>query len=120
MRLTKDGTDIANKTITDAVPTYNTIWLEASKEWFNDQKLRDDIKAELKKENKNFNPLDNVKVLPNDPAKPVVKKTTPAKAADDKSKPDAKSKTDPTASSKSNKDKKAASDKTADNNDKKS
>jgi len=37
MRLTKDGTAIAGKNYTDKAPTYNTIWLDASKEWFNDE-----------------------------------------------------------------------------------
>jgi|TARA_B110001450_G_scaffold228554_1_gene228600 hypothetical protein len=56
----------------------------------------------LKKEYKNYNPLDNVKVLPNATTpKPVVKKTTPTTPA--KASKDA-SKTDPTDSNKPDKD----------------
>ena len=68
MKLTKDGTTIASK-FTAEVPTYNEIWIHDSKTWIAGSK--DLIKAELVKENKDFNPLDDVKVQSNEP-KPAV------------------------------------------------
>ena len=98
MKLTKDGITIA-RNFTQEVPTYNEIWIHDSKAWIADSK--DLIKAELAKENKDFNPLDDVKVLPNDPA--VVKKTTPTKtnASTDKSDKSAKSGTTDKSTAKS-------------------
>ena len=76
MKLTKDGITIA-RNFTDEVPTYNEIWIHDSKAWIAGSK--DLIKAELAKENKDFNPLDDVKVLPNDSKPAAAKKTTPKK-----------------------------------------
>ena len=98
MKLTKDGITIA-RNFTQEVPTYNEIWIHDSKAWIADSK--DLIKAELAKENKDFNPLDDVKVLPNDPA--VVKKTKKKKtnASTDKSDKSAKSGTTDKSTAKS-------------------